>query len=578
MTEPMVAHIVPAPFDPEDGIIGGAERYSFELARHMAERVPTRLITFGRDERTDAVGSLEVQRPARPPTCAASAPTRSPPDCGPRSRTRPWCIVISSTSSPAAWRRCSAGFGAAVCSRPISAAAASTSPATSPPTAGSTAICTSANTAGRCPATAEAARARVILGGVDVEKFSPARRTGRRRAVRRPPAAAQGHPRSDRRHRARTCRCASSGSAHGCRLSRHAARAGGGEVRDVPARHRRRRSWSRNTAAPLCVVLPSVYTTPDGRTTQRARAARTDAARRHGLRAAGDLHRRGQHAGGRRRRRDRVRRAAQRPWRAQPRDRRRCATSRGRAAAMGARGPRPCADDISDGSRSWIAASTRMQRSDRTTWHILTGEYPPDVGGVSDYTATVARRARHAGDDVHVWTSGTSGTRRGAVTVHRVFGSFTGRGLAAGARLLDAHPGNGRVLVQWVPHAFARRGVNLRFPLWLYVAQRAPRSAGRRHGARTVHAVRRIAAASGRGGGAARHDRNRAARGQPRLRRNPGLDRGVPSVRSAHAVRVDADSHRHPGDRHTPRRRTRFVARSPLPERRAADRMFWPCR
>jgi glycosyltransferase involved in cell wall biosynthesis len=60
-TSPRVAHIVPAPFDPEDGIIGGAERYSFELARHMAERVPTRLISFGPRSRTYTVGSLEVQ-------------------------------------------------------------------------------------------------------------------------------------------------------------------------------------------------------------------------------------------------------------------------------------------------------------------------------------------------------------------------------------------------------------------------------------------------------------------------------------------------------------------------------------
>ena len=56
-----VAHIVPAPFDTDDGIIGGAERYSFELARHMAERVPTRLISFGDRPRTSRVGPLEVQ-------------------------------------------------------------------------------------------------------------------------------------------------------------------------------------------------------------------------------------------------------------------------------------------------------------------------------------------------------------------------------------------------------------------------------------------------------------------------------------------------------------------------------------
>lgn len=60
MTGPLVAHLVPAPFDPDDGIIGGAERYSFELARHMAERVPTRLVTFGRRSRTARIDRLEV--------------------------------------------------------------------------------------------------------------------------------------------------------------------------------------------------------------------------------------------------------------------------------------------------------------------------------------------------------------------------------------------------------------------------------------------------------------------------------------------------------------------------------------
>ena len=61
-TKPVsVTHIVPAPFDADDGVIGGAERYSFELARHMAERVPTRLITFGHRERTTIAGRLQVK-------------------------------------------------------------------------------------------------------------------------------------------------------------------------------------------------------------------------------------------------------------------------------------------------------------------------------------------------------------------------------------------------------------------------------------------------------------------------------------------------------------------------------------
>lgn len=117
-----------------------------------------------------------------------------------------------------------------------------------------------------------------------------------------------------------------------------------------------------------------------------------------------------------------------------------------------------------------------MPRSDSAmTWHIVTAAYPPDVGGVSDYTANVARALASAGDRVQVWTSGTSGTADGPIPVHRVFGAFRGRELARGSELLDAHRGHGRVLVQWVPHAFGRRGVNLRFPLWLH-ARSARRS------------------------------------------------------------------------------------------------------
>ena len=59
-TEPTIAHLVPAAFDAEDGIIGGAERYALELARHMSHRVRTRLVTFGRRPRRECIGRLEL--------------------------------------------------------------------------------------------------------------------------------------------------------------------------------------------------------------------------------------------------------------------------------------------------------------------------------------------------------------------------------------------------------------------------------------------------------------------------------------------------------------------------------------
>ena len=61
-TEPMrVLHVVPAPFDVETGIIGGAERYAFELARHMARETPTRLVAFGEHEAETQVEGLGVR-------------------------------------------------------------------------------------------------------------------------------------------------------------------------------------------------------------------------------------------------------------------------------------------------------------------------------------------------------------------------------------------------------------------------------------------------------------------------------------------------------------------------------------
>lgn len=58
---PRVLHIVPALFDEVRGTIGGAERYVYELARHMAEDVPTELLTFGDQDHEEQVGKLRIR-------------------------------------------------------------------------------------------------------------------------------------------------------------------------------------------------------------------------------------------------------------------------------------------------------------------------------------------------------------------------------------------------------------------------------------------------------------------------------------------------------------------------------------
>jgi glycosyltransferase involved in cell wall biosynthesis len=58
---PRVVHVTPALFG-ADGAFGGAERYSFELARHMARVTPTTLVSFaGRPRRYTTPDGLRVR-------------------------------------------------------------------------------------------------------------------------------------------------------------------------------------------------------------------------------------------------------------------------------------------------------------------------------------------------------------------------------------------------------------------------------------------------------------------------------------------------------------------------------------
>jgi len=57
---------VPALFDENDGIVGGAERYVWELARHMAREVPTTLLSFGSSDRSFSEGPLQVRVLGKP--------------------------------------------------------------------------------------------------------------------------------------------------------------------------------------------------------------------------------------------------------------------------------------------------------------------------------------------------------------------------------------------------------------------------------------------------------------------------------------------------------------------------------
>jgi glycosyltransferase involved in cell wall biosynthesis len=109
-----------------------------------------------------------------------------------------------------------------------------------------------------------------------------------------------------------------------------------------------------------------------------------------------------------------------------------------------------------------------------TLWHIVSPEYPPQAGGVADYTRLVAMGLAAAGDSVHLWVPAVTGPAPvdPGVEVHRLSDSFAPGGLAALGRGLDA-AGPGQVLVQYVPQGYGMRGMNLPFCLWLFTRRRA---------------------------------------------------------------------------------------------------------
>jgi glycosyltransferase involved in cell wall biosynthesis len=101
------------------------------------------------------------------------------------------------------------------------------------------------------------------------------------------------------------------------------------------------------------------------------------------------------------------------------------------------------------------------------TWHLVTGEYPPDAGGVGDYTRVLARALAESGEEVHVWGAPPDAPSDRSVTLH-----VEGRGWSLGecrrvGEALDRFGAPRHVVVQYAPRAFGAQGANVPFCAWV---------------------------------------------------------------------------------------------------------------
>lgn len=109
--------------------------------------------------------------------------------------------------------------------------------------------------------------------------------------------------------------------------------------------------------------------------------------------------------------------------------------------------------------------------------HIIVSGYPPQPGGVSDYTLEVAKGLAASGDDVHVWCPPPDEEHIGGqgVVVHRALGHFAPSDLRKVGKMLDGFAEPRRLLVQWVPHAYGYKAMNIFICLWLWGRSRLHR-------------------------------------------------------------------------------------------------------
>jgi glycosyltransferase involved in cell wall biosynthesis len=116
---------------------------------------------------------------------------------------------------------------------------------------------------------------------------------------------------------------------------------------------------------------------------------------------------------------------------------------------------------------------TAAPGSESSSWHFVTCEYPPRFGGVADFTRTVAHALAGIDAPVHVWTPGPATQGADGVVVHELPGAYHASALAAIGHRMDACPAPRRLFVQWVPHGYGYKSLNVPFCRWIRTRARA---------------------------------------------------------------------------------------------------------
>jgi glycosyltransferase involved in cell wall biosynthesis len=100
-------------------------------------------------------------------------------------------------------------------------------------------------------------------------------------------------------------------------------------------------------------------------------------------------------------------------------------------------------------------------------WHFVTCSYPPEIGGLAGYSSTVADALHRGGAVVHVWCPGAGDRNDRGIAVHAAPGRWRLLDLGTVGRELSGCAAPRTLFVQWVPHGYGYRSLNVAFVAWL---------------------------------------------------------------------------------------------------------------
>jgi glycosyltransferase involved in cell wall biosynthesis len=119
--------------------------------------------------------------------------------------------------------------------------------------------------------------------------------------------------------------------------------------------------------------------------------------------------------------------------------------------------------------QSASALIANFMHSPGVRWDFITSEFPPKVGGLSDYSRQLAEGLCRGGAKVDVWAPGMAALEKSSetLTIRRVFDRFRPTDLVRVSKIWKTAGVRRNIFLQWCPTGYGYKSLNIFLCFWL---------------------------------------------------------------------------------------------------------------